>query len=64
MAILVLFESVSGKFCLKFLTLILSAAPNMMHFVCSISIMRTYGVRLIAVEEARNYEKLYTSKHF
>ena len=33
MAILVLFEKISGKLCLKFLTLILSALPNMMHFV-------------------------------
>ena len=28
MAILVLFEHFSGKFCLNFLTLILSASPN------------------------------------
>ena len=40
MAILVLFELFSGKFCLKFLTLILSASPNMMHFVRTFSIMR------------------------
>ena len=34
-AILVLFEHFSGKFCLNFLTLILSGptSPNMMHFV-------------------------------
>ena len=40
MAILVLFEQLSRKFCLKFLTLILSALPNMMHFVRTFSIMR------------------------
>ena len=38
MAILVLFERFSGKFCFKFLTLILSrlvrpTSPNKMHFV-------------------------------
>ena len=32
MAILVLFEQCSRKFCLNLLTLILSALPNMMHF--------------------------------
>ena len=32
MAILVLFEKFSDKFCLNFLTLILSASPNMTHF--------------------------------
>ena len=30
----------------------------MMHFVRTFSIMRAYGVRLIAVEEVRNYEKI------
>ena len=40
MAILVLFEYFSGKFCLNFLTLILSASPNIMHFVCTFSIVR------------------------
>ena len=39
-AILVLFEHFSGKFCLNFLTLILSASPVMMHFVRTFSIMR------------------------
>ena len=39
--ILVLFEQFSGKFCLNFLTLILSASPNMMmHFVRTFSIIR------------------------
>ena len=40
MAILVLFEEFSGKLCLNFLTLILSASPNMMHFVRIFLIMR------------------------
>ena len=40
MAILVLFESFLGKFCLNFLTLNLSASPNMMHFVRTFLIMR------------------------
>ena len=40
MAISVLFEQFSNKFCLIFLTLILSALPNMMHFVRTYSIMR------------------------
>ena len=48
MAILLLYflSKFSGKFGLKFLTPILSASPNMMHFVLAFSI----------------YEKLYTSK--
>ena len=40
MVILVLFESFSCKFCLNFLTLILSASPNLMHFVRTFSILR------------------------
>ena len=40
-AILVLFEQVLGKSSLNFLPLILSVAPNMMHFVRTFSIMRT-----------------------
>ena len=36
-----------------------------MHFVRTFLIMRAYGVRLIAIEEAQNYEKIvYTSKTF
>ena len=38
MAILVLFEKFSAKFCFNFLTLILSALPNMMHVVRAFSI--------------------------
>ena len=40
-AILVFCEQVLSKFCLNFLLLILSVAPNMMHFVRTFSIMRT-----------------------
>ena len=40
MAILVLFEQFSAKFCSNFLTLLLSASPNMMHFVRTFLIMR------------------------
>ena len=32
MAMLVLFEYFSGKLCLNFLTLILGASPNIIHF--------------------------------
>ena len=39
-AILVLSERVLGKFCLNFLPLILSVAPNMMHFVRTFVITR------------------------
>ena len=40
MAILVLFEHFLGKLCSKFLTLILSTSPSMMHFVHTFSIVR------------------------
>ena len=40
MAIFVLFESFARKFCLNFLTLILSASRNIMRFVRTFSIMR------------------------
>ena len=40
MAILVLFEYFSSKFCLNFLILVLSASPNVMHFVRTFSVMR------------------------
>ena len=40
MVILVFFEYFSGKVCLNFLTLILSASPNVMNFVRTFSIMR------------------------
>ena len=38
MIILAFFEQFSRKFCSNFLTLILSASPNMMHFVRTFSI--------------------------
>ena len=40
MAVLMLFEYFSGKFCLNFMTLIVSASPNMIHFVRIFSIVR------------------------
>ena len=40
MAILVHFEKFSRKLCFNFLTLILSASPNIMHFVRTFLIMR------------------------
>ena len=43
MAILVLFEQCSCKFYLCFLPLTLSASPNMMLFVRTVSIMRAFG---------------------
>ena len=38
--VLVPFEYLSGKLCLNFLTLILSASQNVMHVVRTFSIMR------------------------
>ena len=63
MAILVHFEKFSGKLCLNFLTLILGASPNMMHFVRTFLIMCAYGVRLIATEGVRNYRKIVCIKN-
>ena len=59
MAILVLFEHFSDKFCLNFLILILSnlTLPNMMHFV------RTFSIKLILSKEARNYRKTVFMKN-
>ena len=51
MNILVLFESFLGKFCLNVLPLNLNVLPNMMHFVCTFSIMRAEGVGLIVIEK-------------
>ena len=62
MVILELFKEFSGVFCLKFFTLILSASPNMMRFVRTFSNMSAYGVRLIAIEEVRNYGKIVCIK--
>ena len=54
------------NFILNFLTVILSASPNVMHFNCS-NIFHyaclCYGVRLIAIEEARNYGKILYMKN-
>ena len=44
MAILVLLQQFSGKFCLYiFWPLTLNASPNMMHFVHTVSIMHAWG---------------------
>ena len=58
MAILVLFEQFSGKFCLNFLSQILSVSPNMMHFVRTFLIMRAWNVRLVVIDKVRNYGKI------
>ena len=63
MTIFVLFQCFLAKFCLKFLTLILSALPNTMHFVRTLSIMRGYGVKFTAILRARNYGKIVYIKN-
>ena len=40
MGISVVFEQFSGKVCSYFWPLTLSASTNMMHFVCTVSIIR------------------------
>ena len=58
-AILVLFEQFSGKFCLNFWPLILSVSPNIiMHFVRTFLIMRAWDARLIVIEKVQNYGKI------
>ena len=63
MAILALFEQILGKFCLNFLPLILSVAPNMMHFVRTFSITCALSVRLIVIDKVGNYEKVVFTKN-
>ena len=63
MAILVLFEKFSGKLCLNFLKLILSALPNTIYFFRTFLIMRAYSVRLIAIEKVRIYRKIVCIKN-
>ena len=58
MADLVFFEYILDKFCLNFLTLILSASPNMMHNVRTSYIVHAWDVRHIAIEEVWNYRKI------
>ena len=41
----------------------LPTSPNMMHFVRTFSIMRAQGVRLISIEEVRNYGKIVFFKN-
>ena len=62
MAILVLFEQFSGKFCLYFWSLILSASPNMMHFVRAVLIMRAKRLRHIVMKRFEIMAKFYSSK--
>ena len=61
-AILVLFEQFLCKFCLNFLPLNVNVSPNIMHFVRTFSIMLVLGMRLIAIENFKIMEKLYSSK--
>ena len=63
MAILVLFEQFLRKFCLNFLPLNPSVSPNIMHFVRTFSIMRALDVRLIVIEEVRNYGEIVFIKN-
>ena len=53
----------SGEFCLKFLPLILSVSPSLMHFIRTFSIMYAQGVRLIAIEKVQNYGKIIFTKN-
>ena len=63
MAILVVFEYFSRKLWLNFLTLILSTSPNMIHFVRIFLVMRAQDVKLIAIEEVRNYRRIVCIKN-
>ena len=64
MAIIVLFERFSDIFCLQFWSLILSASPNMMYFVCIVSIMRAYRrLRYIVIKRFKIMEKSIHPKH-
>ena len=64
MAILMLFEYFLSKFCLNFFTLILSALPNVMHFVRTFSICVLLAKGLLLSKRLKIMEKLYTSKTF
>ena len=60
MAILVLFEYFSGKLCLNFFTLILTASPIMIHFVRTFLIMRALRRQVWgAVCKATQYKILH-----
>ena len=58
LAILVLFEEYLDKFRLNLLPFILSASLNTMRFVGTFSIALDLNVRLIIIEELRNYKKI------
>ena len=51
MAILVLFKQFLGKVCSYFWPLNLSASPNMMHFVHTVSIMLKVTLKAYCFEE-------------
>ena len=63
-AILVLFQQFSGKFRFNFLTLILSASPNMMHFVRTFRLCVLKAQGLLLSKRFEIMKKLYTSKTF
>ena len=63
MAILALFEKFSGKVCLYFCTLTLSASPNMMNFCThSFDYACLRRLRLIVMKRFEIMEKIYLSK--
>ena len=76
MAVLVLFEQFSGKFCLYFLPLTLNVSPNMLHFVRTVSILFAQfrfcshsfdyaclkRLRHIVVQRLEITQKFYSSK--
>ena len=62
-AILVFFEHFFTKFCLNLLLLNLSVSPNMMHFVCTFSIMHSSSMRLIVTEKVQNYGEIVFTKN-
>ena len=47
----------------KLFDLIRSASPNMIRFVRIVLIMRAKGVRLIVIDEVRNYRKIVCIKN-
>ena len=59
MAILALFEQLSGKVCSNFWPLTLIASPNMMHVVRTVSTMRALkATKTYCYEEVRSYGKI------
>ena len=58
MAVLVLFEQFSGKFCLYFWFPILSASPNMMRFFAQFQLCVVKATQACCFKEVRNYGKI------